>query len=50
MTDRKRRFHVSGIDDLGDIHTFSTDDRTRAEEIRAIMEQDLEDVELEERS
>ena len=49
MADRKRRYHVSGIDDLGDLHTFSTDDRERADEIRAIMQEDLQDVELEER-
>jgi hypothetical protein len=28
---RARRFYVSGIDDLQDEHTFSTDDRARAE-------------------
>ncbi len=43
---RKRRYEVSGIDDLGDVHTFSTDDRERAEEIKAIMSEDLKDVEL----
>ena len=43
---RGRRYHVSGIDDLGDVHTFSTDDRVRADEIRAIMQDDLEQVEL----
>ena len=47
--DRRRRYHVSGIDDLGDIHTFSTDDRDRADEIRTIMGEDLKNVELEER-
>jgi hypothetical protein len=25
-TDRTRRFEVSGIDDLGDVHIFATDD------------------------
>jgi hypothetical protein len=49
VTDKTRRYRVSGIDDLGDVHTFSTDDLTRAEEIVAIMREDLEDVELEDR-
>ena len=48
-SDRKGRYHVSGIDDLGDVHTFSTDDRDRAEEIRTIMGEDLTNVELEDR-
>jgi hypothetical protein len=43
---KERRYQVSGIDDLGDVHIFSTDDRERAEEIVAIMRQDLEEVEL----
>jgi DNA-binding response OmpR family regulator len=42
----KRRYEVRGRDDLNDIHTFATDDRERAEEVKAIMSQDLEDVEL----
>ena len=45
---KKRRFEVSGTDDLGDVHTFATDDRDRAEEIMAIMGEDLEEVELQE--
>lgn len=44
----RRRFEVSGTDDLGDLHTFGTDNRERAEEIFVIMRQDLEDVELRE--
>ena len=43
---KQRRYRVSGIDDLGDVHTFGTDDRGRAEEIQAIMREDLEDVRL----
>jgi hypothetical protein len=43
---RKRRYQVSGIDGLGDAHTFGTDDRERAEDIVAIMREDLESVEL----
>lgn len=42
----KRRYEVSGEDDLGDVHSFQTDDRTRAEEIVELMRQDLEAVEL----
>ena len=45
---QKRKYQVSGTDDLGDVHTFATDDRERAEEVRAIMGEDLEDVELKE--
>ncbi len=44
----KRRFEVSGTDDLGDLHTFATDSRQRADEILARMREDLEDVELQE--
>ena len=44
----KRKYEVSGIDDLGDVHTFATDDRERAEEVRAILSEDLEGVELKE--
>jgi hypothetical protein len=33
-------------DDLGDIHSFHTDDRERAEEIAEVMREDLERVEL----
>ena len=39
---------VCGTDDLGDVHTFATDDRERAEEVKAIRGEDLEDVELKE--
>ena len=42
--DRKqRRYHVSGIDELGDVHTFSTDDRIRAD---GVTQEDLEQGEL----
>ena len=42
----KRRYEVRGEDDLGDMHSFHTDDRARADEIAAIMREDLEQVEL----
>ena len=45
---QKPKYEVSGTDDLGDVHTFATDDRERAEEIKAIMGEDLEDVALKE--
>ncbi len=45
----ERKYHVSGTDDLGDIHTFSTDDHGRAEEVRQLMLEDLENVELREK-
>ena len=43
---RKRKYEVSGVDDLGDVHIFATDDRERAEEIAVIMRDDLEEVEM----
>jgi hypothetical protein len=43
---RSRKYSVTGTDDLGDVHTFSIDDRERAEEVAAIMSEDLDDVEL----
>lgn len=39
-----KRFEVSGTDDLGDLHIFATDDQERADEIRAIMGEDLAEV------
>ena len=42
----RRRYEVTGEDDLGDIHSFQTDDRVRAEEIAELMREDLERVEL----
>ena len=42
----RRKYEVTGEDDLGDIHSFQTDDRARAEEIETLMRQDLESVEL----
>jgi hypothetical protein len=45
-----RRYEVFGTDDLGDVHSFNTDDRERAEEIVEIMREDLADVKLVERA
>lgn len=45
----RRRYEVLGTDDLGDVHSFQTDDRERAEEIKAIMAEDLRGVELTDR-
>jgi hypothetical protein len=42
----QRRYRVSGIDEHGDIHAFETDNLGSAEEMRAIMGEDLQDVEL----
>jgi hypothetical protein len=42
----RRKYEVTGEDDLGDIHSFHTDDRERAEEIAELMREDLERVEL----
>lgn len=45
---RKRKYSVSGINEEGDVWTFSTDDKERAEVIQEDMIEDLEDVELNE--
>lgn len=42
----KRKYEVSGRDDLDDVHIFRTDDRRRAEEIAELMRDDLEDVQM----
>ncbi len=43
---RTRKYTVSGLDELGDVHSFSTDNRERAHDIVELMRDDLEDVEL----
>jgi hypothetical protein len=45
---RDRTFEVSGVDDLGDVHAFRTNDKERAEEMKRLMADDLEDVQIEE--
>jgi hypothetical protein len=42
----RRTYEVWGEDDLGDVHSFGTNDLERAEEMLALMREDLEDVEL----
>jgi hypothetical protein len=44
--DNGKRYHVSGHDEHGDIHTFSTDHIALAEEIKITMEEDLDEVTL----
>jgi hypothetical protein len=46
MTDRKRKFEVSGLDAEGDVRIFRTDDRQKAEDMESLMAEDLEDVEV----
>jgi hypothetical protein len=45
----QRRYRASGTDDHGDLHAFETDNPESAEEMRAIMGEDLADVRLEDR-
>ena len=42
----ERLFRVSGCDDNDDVHGFCTNDRQRAEDMRAQMEQHLQRVQL----
>ena len=41
----KRRFRVTGIDDLGDVHVFLTDNPQRAEGVAEAMREELDQVE-----
>jgi hypothetical protein len=43
---QKRKYQVTGSDDLGDVHIFMSDDRMRAEEVAEAMREDMENVEL----
>lgn len=40
----KRKYEISGTTEEGDVWTFATDDRERAEEIRDEMSADLSEV------
>jgi hypothetical protein len=42
----RRRFEVSGIDNRGDLHSFRTDERERAETMCVRFKQDFEEVRL----
>lgn len=42
----ERKYRVSGIDDLRDIHIFLTDDRERAEGVAEAMREELGSVDL----
>ena len=44
MRVRTRIYEVSGLDDLGDVHLYRTNDRERAQEVQRQMTEDLEDV------
>lgn len=44
--DQNRKYRVSGIDDLRDIHIFLTDDRERAEGVSEAMREELGSVDL----
>ncbi|QAY80375.1 hypothetical protein [Sphingosinicella sp. BN140058] len=41
-----RKYRVRGQDADGDIHIFLSDDRERAEDVRGMMAEDLDRVEL----
>ena len=45
MPDKAKRYTVKGIDDLGDVHIFCTDDHRRATEVEKQMREDLGKVE-----
>jgi hypothetical protein len=44
--DETRKFRVSGIDDLRDIHIFLTDDKKRAEGVAEAMREELGSVDV----
>jgi hypothetical protein len=44
----KRKYQVTGTDDLGDVHIFLTDSAERAEGVAEAMRDDLENVEVSE--
>lgn len=39
-----RKYEVTGTDNLGDVHTFASDDRERAEEVAEVKRHDLPSV------
>lgn len=48
MVDQRRdkRFRVTGEDAEGDVHAFETDSRERAEAMKAVYQEDLQNVTL----
>ncbi len=44
--EENRKYRVSGIDDLGDLHIFLTDDSERAEGVAEAMREELGSVDL----
>ncbi|MDT9599918.1 hypothetical protein [Sphingosinicella rhizophila] len=43
---QKRRYEVSGVHDLGDLHVFLSDDRERAQGVCDVMREELAEVHL----
>ncbi len=41
-----RRYEVHGTDDLGDVHSYHTDDADRAQGMLETMREDLQSVEM----
>ncbi|HEY9552871.1 hypothetical protein [Allosphingosinicella sp.] len=45
----KRKYQITGIDDLGDVHLFLTNDQQRAAGVAEAMREELDEVEVVER-
>jgi len=43
-----KKYHITGTDTYGDLHTFSTDDESRATAMLHQMREDLENVSMRE--
>lgn len=47
MRNHNRRYYVRGFcPDTGDVHTFATDDKDRADAMAKQMSEDLEDMQI----
>lgn len=44
--DTSRKYEVTGLDDLRDVHAFRTNDEDRAREMLELMQEELDDAEL----
>ncbi len=42
----RRKYEVWGTDDLGDVHSYETDERERADEMQRLMSEELENVQF----